>query len=185
MRKRSFADAIDAHFKLGNQLKQRDVQGVRKTVSGLLKLLFPDGSHTKQDVEDVLNYALKARRRVKEQLKKLGGMEFYDVHFSYTDTETMEEHFATLPGQRSDKLIGNDPLPAGHVYGVSRGNRDMIGLYRVELQAVDGNGKLVRTGGRIKRKYVTRSAWRLTTLRRTAAELVVRSTPTLEIISSH
>lgn len=147
MRKRSFADAIDAHFRLGNQLKQRDVQGVRKTVSGLLKLLFPDGSHTKQDVEDVLIYALKARRRVKEQLKKLGGMEFYDVHFSYINVETLEERFATLPEQSSGKLIGSDPLPAGHVYGISRGDRDMIGLYKVELQAVNGNGKLTRAGG--------------------------------------
>ena len=147
MRKRSFADAVDAHFKLGNQLKQRDVQGVRKTVSGMLKLLFPDGSYTKDDVEQVLVYALKLRRRVKEQLKKLGGMEFYDVHFSYIDVEDMDERFVTLPEQSSGKLIENELLNPGHVYGVTRGGNDMIGLYKVELQAVSGSGKLVRTGG--------------------------------------
>lgn len=147
MRKRSFADAVDAHFKLGNHLKQRDVQGVRKTVSGLLKLLFPDGSYTKQDLEDVLVYALKLRRRVKEQLKKLGGMEFYDVHFSYIDTETLEETFVSLSEQSSGKLIDNEPLPAGHSYGISRGDNDMIGLYKVELQVVPGNGKLNKMSG--------------------------------------
>ncbi|MDQ3396366.1 MAG: protease Lon-related BREX system protein BrxL [Deinococcota bacterium] len=146
MRKRSFADAADGYFKLGNQLKQRDVQGVRKTLSGMLKLLFPDGNYSKQDLEDVLVYALKGRRRVKEQLKKLGGMEFYDVHFSYIDVETMEERFVTLPEQSSGKLIQNEPLPAGHAYGVTRGSNDMIGLYKVELQTVGGSGKLVKTG---------------------------------------
>ncbi len=147
MRKRSFADALDPHFKLGNQLKQRDVQGVRKTVSGMLKLLFPDSSFTKADVEDVLIYALKLRRRVKEQLKKLGGMEFYDVHFSYIDTDTLEETFVSLSEQSSGKLIENEPLPAGHTYGVSRGHNDVIGLYKVELQVVGGNGKLNKMGG--------------------------------------
>ena len=147
MRKRSFADAIDPYFKLGNQLKQRDVQGVRKTVSGMLKLLFPDGSYDKDEVEQVLIYALRARRRVKEQLKKLGGMEFYDVHFSYIDLEMMDERFVTLPEQGSGKLIENEPLSAGHIYSVARGSNDMIGLYKVELQTVSGSGKLVKTGG--------------------------------------
>ena len=99
MRKRSYADAIDRYFSLGNNLKQRDVQAVRKTVSGLLKLLFPDGSFTKEDVRDALIYALRVRRRIKEQLKKIGGMEFYDVHFSYIDRETLEEFFVSVPEQ--------------------------------------------------------------------------------------
>ena len=146
MRKRSFADAIDAHFKLGNQLKQRDVQGVRKTVSGMLKLLFPDGIYTKEEVEQVLVYSLKLRRRVKEQLKKLGGMEFYDVHFSYIDNESLEEHFVSLPEQGGGKLIGSEPLPPGHGFQISRGASDMIGLYKLEVQAVPGTGKLIRTG---------------------------------------
>lgn len=147
LRKRSFADAIDPSFQLGNQLKQRDVQGVRKTVSGLLKLLYPHGDFSKEDLKEVLEYALKARRRVKEQLKKLGGMEFYDVHFSYIDKDSLEETFVTIREQSSGKLIENEPLPAGHLYAISRGDQDMIGLYKVELQAVNGSGKLQRMGG--------------------------------------
>ncbi len=147
MRKRSFADAIDAHFTLGNNLKQRDVQGVRKSVSGLLKILYPDGEFSKEDVREVLTYALGLRRRVKEQLKKLGGMEFYDVNFSYLDKETLEEHFVSVSEQSSGKLIGAEPLPAGHLYSVTRGDADRIGLYRVELQTVTGRGQLKKMGG--------------------------------------
>lgn len=147
MRKRSFADAIDRYFKLGNNLKQRDVQGVRKTVSGLLKILYPHGDFDKEAVREVLEYALILRRRVKEQLKKLGGMEFYDVHFSYIDKDTLEERFVSVPEQSSGKLIQSEPLPSGHVYAISRGDQDMIGLYKIELQTVDGRGNLRKMGG--------------------------------------
>ncbi len=147
MRKQSFADAIDPYFQLGNNLKQRDVQGVRKTTSGLLKILYPHGKFTKEDVQEVLEYALGLRRRVKEQLKKLGGMEFYDVHFSYIDKESLEEHFVSIKEQSSGKLIENGPLAVGHVYSISRGDSDMIGLYRTELQCVDGKGRLQKMGG--------------------------------------
>ncbi len=146
MRKYSFADAIDVHFALGNNLKQRDVQGVRKTVSGLLKLLYPDGSYDKDAVREVLEVALALRRRVKEQLKKLGGMEFYDVHFSYLDKATGEEHFVSVREQSSGKLIDVEPLPAGHLYSITRGSHDMIGLYKLELQAVTGKGQLKKMG---------------------------------------
>jgi ATP-dependent Lon protease len=146
MRKRSFGDAIDRYFRLGNNLKQRDVQGVRKTVSGLLKLLFPDGSFSKEDVREALVYALRSRRRIKEQLKKIGGMEFYDVHFSYIDLETLEEHFVSVPEQGGVSLIGEDALAPGHLHFVSTGDSEMIGTFKLELQTVPGNGKLVRTG---------------------------------------
>lgn len=146
MRKRSFGDACDRYFRLGNNLKQRDVQGVRKTVSGLLKLRFPDGSFSKEDVREALVYALRVRRRVKEQLKKIGGMEFYDVHFSYIDLETLEEHFVSVPEQGGISLIGEDALAPGHLHFVSTGNSEMIGTFKLELQIVPGNGKLVRTG---------------------------------------
>lgn len=147
MRKRSFADAIDLYFRLGNNLKQRDVQAVRKTVSGLLKMLFPDGSFSKDDVRDALVYALRVRRRVKEQLKKIGGMEFYDVHFSYIDLETLEEHFVWVPEQGGVSLISQDILTPGHLYFVSTGDSGIVGTFKLELQAVPGSGKLVRTGG--------------------------------------
>lgn len=146
MRKRSSADAINKYFKLGNNLNQRDVKAVQKTTSGLLKLLFPDDSYTKEDVRDCLEYALKARRRIKEQLKKIGGLEFYDVHFSYVDNETLEEHFVSLSEQGGASLIPEAPSQAGHVYTISPGERGMIGVYRIELQTIPGTGKLVRTG---------------------------------------
>ena len=146
MRKRSYADAIDRYFSLGNNLKQRDVQAVRKTVSGLLKLLFPDGSFTKEDVRDALIYALRVRRRIKEQLKKIGGMEFYDVHFSYIDRETLEEFFVSVPEQGGSSLISEDILNPGHLYMVSEGDNNMTGIFKLELQAVPGGGKLIRTG---------------------------------------
>jgi len=150
MRKRSFTDAIDPYFRLGNNLKQRDVQAVRKTVSGLLKLLFPNGSFNKEDLREVLVYALRVRRRIKEQLKKIGGMEFYDVHFSYIDLETLEEYFVSLPEQGGVSLVSEDALPAGHLYLISGGDsssdNQAIGIFKIELQAITGNGKLVRTG---------------------------------------
>lgn len=146
MRKRNFGDAIDKYFKLGNNLKQRDVQGVRKTVSGLLKLLFPDGSYTKADVEDALIYALRVRRRVKEQLKKIGGMEFFDVHFSYIDQDTLDEKFVSLPEQGGSSLVAEDILSPGHLYMISGGAPDRIGVFKLELQSIPGNGKLIRTG---------------------------------------
>lgn len=146
MRKRSFADAIDSYFRLGNNLKQRDVQAVRKTVSGLLKLLFPDGSYSKEDVREALIYALRVRRRVKEQLKKIGGMEFYDVYFSYTDLETMDEHFVSVPEQGGSSLISQEILTPGHLHFISTGDSGMIGAFKLESQVVPGNGKLARTG---------------------------------------
>lgn len=146
LRKVSFADAIDRYFRLGKDLNQRDVRAVRKTVSGLLKLLFPDGRYGKEDVRDALVYALGVRRRVKEQLKKIGGMEFYDVHFSFIDLDTLEEQFVTLPEQSSGALIPEGPLSPGHAYAVSPGEGGLLGLYRVELQAPPGSGKLIRTG---------------------------------------
>lgn len=146
MRKRSYADVIDRYFRLGNNLKQRDVQAVRKTVSGLLKLLFPDGSFAKEDVRDALVYALRVRRRIKEQLKKIGGMEFFDVHFSYIDQETLEEFFVSVPEQGGSSLVSEDILNPGHLYMVSEGDNNMVGIFKLELQTVPGNGKLIRTG---------------------------------------
>jgi ATP-dependent Lon protease len=105
MRKRSFSDMIERYFRLGNNLNQRDVIAVRKTVSGLIKLIYPTGNVTKDEVQEILEYALEGRRRVKEQLKKIGGMEFYDVHFSYIDNETFEESSVSVPEQGTGKMI--------------------------------------------------------------------------------
>ncbi len=146
MRKRTFSDAIDKYYSFGSNLNQRDVIGVKKTVSGLIKLIYPHGEYTKQDVEEVLRYALVGRRRVKEQLKKIGGMEFYDVHFSYIDKETFEEEFVSVPEQGGGKLIPEGATKPGHVYTVGHGDSSMIGVYKIETEVVVGRGKIEKTG---------------------------------------
>ncbi len=146
MRKRSFSDAIDRYFKLGNNLNQRDVIAVRRTVSGLLKLLHPHGIFDKEDVRRCLTYALELRRRIKEQLKKLGGMEFFDVHFSYLDNDTLEEFFVNVPEQGGSKLIPEGMGKPGVVHMVTKGSSGQLGLYRFETQMTPGNGKHSTSG---------------------------------------
>lgn len=146
MRKRNFSDSIDKYFKLGNNLNQRDTIAVRKTVSGMMKLLYPNGEYEKEDIEEVLKYALVGRRRVKEQLKKIGGMEFYDVQFSYIDNETLAEEFISVPEQGGGKIIPEGMNRAGHVYTVARGKNGMIGPYKIETEVINGNGKFEKTG---------------------------------------
>lgn len=146
MRKISFADALDKHFKLGNNLNQRDTIAVRRTLSGLLKLLCPNGEYNKEQVRKCLEYALEARRRVKEQLKKIGGMEFYDVHFSYIDLEDQQERFITVPEQGGGGLIPEGQLSPGVLHTISMGGNEMPGVYRIEIQAMAGGGKLSVSG---------------------------------------
>jgi ATP-dependent Lon protease len=146
MRRRNFSDVVDRYFKLGNNLNQRDAIAVRRTLSGLMKLLYPHGEFGKKDVCKCLEYALEARRRVKEQLKRIGGMEFYDVHFSYIDDETFEERFISVPEQGGGSLIPEEPTKPGALYTVATGSGGQPGLYRLELQVVAGNGKLSISG---------------------------------------
>jgi ATP-dependent Lon protease len=146
MRKRSFADAINKHFKLGRDLNQRDVIAVKHTVSGLLKLLYPHEDYERDAVRRCLDYALEARRRVKEQLKKIGGMEFYDVHFSYIDQETREERFISVPEQGGGRLIPDGPMNPGVLHVVATGSGGHLGLYRMETQVTAGNGTLKMSG---------------------------------------
>ena len=146
MRKRTFSDSLDKYFKLGNNLNQRDVIAVRKTVSGLVKLLYPNGEYSQEELEEILAYALVGRRRVKEQLKKIGGMEFYDVHFSYIDLDTMEEKFISVPESGGGKMIPEGMLKAGHTYFIGRGNSGMIGVYKIEVESPNGHGKFQISG---------------------------------------
>ena len=146
LRKISYADAIEKYFKLGSNLNQRDVIAVKKTVSGLVKLIYPDGQFTKENIEEILRFALEMRRRVKEQLKKIGGMEFYDVNFSYIDSETFNEEYVAVPEQGGGKLIPEGMGKPGHIYTISRGKTGMIGVYKLEIQMTSGNGKFERTG---------------------------------------
>ncbi len=146
LRKEQYGDALDKYFRLGKNLNQRDTIAVRKMVGGFIKLLYPDGEYTKEQLEEVLRFALEMRRRVKEQLKKLGGMEFYDVNFSYIDNETFEEQYVSVPEQGGGKLIPEGMCNPGQVYTVSRGKSGMIGVFRLESQMLPGNGKFERTG---------------------------------------
>lgn len=146
LRKEQYGDAIDHYFRLGKNLNQRDTIAVRRMADGYLKLLYPDGNFTKEEVEEVLQVSLEMRRRVKEQLKKLGGMEFYDVNFSYIDNETFEEHYVSVPEQGGGKLIPEGMCSPGQVYTVSRGKSGMLGVFRLESQMLPGNGKFERTG---------------------------------------
>jgi ATP-dependent Lon protease len=147
LKKQNFSDAIFDFFRLGKDLNQRDTIAVKRTVSGLIKLLFPDGNYTKEDVQKCLEYALVGRRRVKEQLKKIGGMEFYDVHFSYIDLADNEEHFVRVPESGGKSLIPEGDLPNGTVYSIAQNTESgHKGLFRLDLQKMSGNGKISDTG---------------------------------------
>ena len=146
LRKEQYGDALDRYFRLGKNLNQRDTIAVRRMVDGYLKLIYPNGEFTKEDLEEVLKLALEMRRRVKEQLKKLGGMEFYDVNFSYIDLEDMSEHYVSVPEQGGGKLIPEGMCNPGQVYTVARGKSGMIGVFRLESQMLPGSGKFDRTG---------------------------------------
>jgi ATP-dependent Lon protease len=144
-RKTTYYDALDKYFTLGSHLKQRDSKSVRRIISGFIKLLHPDGIYTKEEIREYLVLAMEMRRRVKEQLKRIGGMEFWDTNFSYIDKETQEEIFVGLPEERGSHLIENNPLPPGVCYtGTSDGETNS--LVKIEVVALKGSGKVNVTG---------------------------------------
>ena len=144
LRKISYSDAHDKYFRLGNQLNQRDVIAVKRTVSGMIKLIYPHGKFEKEDVEKILRFSLEMRRRVKEQLKKIGGMEFYDVNFSYISNDDFNEEYVSVPEQSSGSLIPEGVGKAGHLYTVSHGKNGMIGLFKIETQITKGTGTIIK-----------------------------------------
>jgi ATP-dependent Lon protease len=146
LRKTPMTDAFDNYFKLGRDLNQRDTIAVRKTVSGLTKIIYPDGNFNEEDIEEILKYALESRRRVKEQLKKIGGMEFYDTRFSYIRLSTMEENFVSVKEQGGGKIIPEGQIKAGQVFAVGQGGNGMIGIFKLETQVSAGSGKFSVTG---------------------------------------
>ena len=146
LRGTSAVNVPDRHFNLGSQLNRRDEKAVRKTCSGLLKLLYPDGQYTKEGIESVLSFSIECRRRVKEQLKKLGGLEFWDTNFSYIDKESKKETYVSVNEGGSKALISQDPLPPGVVYTVSVGG-GKTSLLKVESIVVPGSGKQNISGG--------------------------------------
>lgn len=145
MRKVQYGDAIDKYFRLGKNLNRRDTIAVRRFVDGYTKLLYSDGEFTKDDIQEILIILLEMRRRVKEQLKKLGGMEFYDVNFSYIDMDDMSEHYVSVPEQDGGKLIPEGKCNLGQVYTVSHGKSNMIGVFRLDSLMLSGSGKFDKT----------------------------------------
>jgi ATP-dependent Lon protease len=147
MRKHNFTEIIDRNFSMGAHLNARDRKAVRKTVSGLVKLLFPHGEVGQEDLAELLECALEGRRRVKEQLKKMGSFEYYHTSFSYTLQETGEERFVGVPEQGGRDLISTDPLPPGTVYTAGLTADGTVGIYRLEVSVSSGTGKLKMAGG--------------------------------------
>lgn len=147
MRKHNFTEVIDKHFSLGAHLNARDRKAVRKTTSGLMKILYPNGEATAGQVQEILELAIEGRRRVKEQLKKMGSFEYYHTSFSYQLLETGEERFVGVPEQGGRDLISLDPLAPGSVYSASVSGDGTVGLCRIEVGVSPGTGKLKMAGG--------------------------------------
>jgi ATP-dependent Lon protease len=147
LRRHNFTEIIDRHFSLGSHLNARDVKAVRKTVSGLIKLLYPDGEVTRDELSELLELAIEGRRRVKEQLKKMGSFEYYQTSFSFVDTESREERYVGVPEEGGRDLISPDPLAPGSIYTTSVDDQGKVGLYRLEVGCSPGTGKLRVAGG--------------------------------------
>lgn len=152
MRKVPCSDSFDEYFKLGKCLNQRDVIAVRKIVSGFVKLIYPDLKYSKDDIEEILVFALEYRRRVKEQLKKIGGMEFYDVQFSFIDLQSMNEKFVPVMEQGGQHLIPEGSSKVGCVYSVCNGTNSLKGLFSIESTITDGSGKFISIGNPSKKE---------------------------------
>lgn len=147
LRRHTFTDVCDRHFSFGAHLNARDVKAVRKTVSGLLKLVYPHGQYTKEELSELLDVGMEGRRRVKEQLKKMGSFEYHQTSFSYRDHETTEERYVGVPEEGGRALIATDPLAPGSVYAGSVDDSGKVGLFRIEVGTSGGTGKLKHAGG--------------------------------------
>jgi ATP-dependent Lon protease len=147
LRKRSYADYAERDFRFGTHLGGRDQKAVRKIVSGLIKLLHPDGDVSKEEIEEYLTYAMEMRRRVKEQLKKMGGLEYWDTSFSFVDRETGQETFVTLPESGGGALIAEGGLPPGSVYSIGTDVADnRLALFLLQTQMNMGSGRIIPLG---------------------------------------
>jgi len=147
LRRQNFVDTADRYFSFGSHLNARDVKAVRKTISGLIKLIYPHGEITKEEMAELLELALEGRRRVKEQLKKMGSFEYHQTSFSYIDSESREERYVGVPEEGGRDLISQDPLAPGSVYAASVDDQGKAGLFRLEVGYTPGTGKLKMAGG--------------------------------------
>lgn len=147
LRKHNYTEILDSRFSLGSHLNARDRKAVRRTVSALVKIIHPHAEPTTDEFAEILEFAIEGRRRVKEQLKKMGSFEYYQTSFSYTVEETGEERFVGVPEQGGRDLISLDPLAPGSAYAAGLNSEGTVGLYRVEVSVAKGTGKLKTAGG--------------------------------------
>jgi ATP-dependent Lon protease len=146
-RKRSYGDYAERHFRFGAHLGGRDQKAVRKIVSGLVKLLHPDGQVSQEELQEYLAYAMEMRRRVKEQLKKMGGLEYWDTSFSFIEKESGQETFVSVPEIGGGTLITEGSLPPGSVYTIGTDNADRrLALFLLQSQMNPGSGRIVPLG---------------------------------------
>ena len=146
-RKRGYADYAERSFRFGPHLGGRDQKAVRKSVSGLIKLLHPDGEVSKEEIEEYLAYAMEMRRRVKEQLKKMGGLEYWDTSFSYIDRESGQETFVRLPEMGGGTIIAEGGLPPGSIYTIGTDASDnRLALFLLQTQMNRGSGRIIPLG---------------------------------------
>lgn len=146
LRRFNYTDVVNRYFSFGNHLNARDVKAVRKMVSAYLKLLHPHEEFTREELEQYVRFAMEGRRRVKEQLKRMGAFEYFQTSFSYIDNETREEIFVGVPEQTGEGLISSDPLEPGVVYTAAVTDGEKVALHRVEVTRMPGTGKLFVTG---------------------------------------
>ena len=146
LRKKDCTHLLDTYFRLNGKFNKRDEIAVRKTMSGLIKLIFPDENVTEDEMRRLLEYAIEGRRRVKEQLKLMAGVEFADVALGYVD-EYGSETVVSVPEQASNTLIPAEKLPAGHVFALGANQIDgEVAVYRLENKVIRGNGKMETQG---------------------------------------
>ena len=147
LRKQSYADYAERHFNFGSHLSGRDQKAVRKTVSGLIKLLHPHGEISKHETEEYLAYGMELRKRVKEQLKKMGGLEYWDTNFSYADRNNSQETFVSLPEMGGGSLIAEGGLPPGSIYTIGSDLIDnRLALFLLQTQMNRGSGRIIPLG---------------------------------------
>lgn len=147
LRKESYGDVAERYFRFGSHLAGRDQKAVRKTVSGLIKLLHPEGQVTRGEITEYLEFAMEMRRRVKEQLKKIAGVEYWDVNFSYQDLENGQERFVGVPEMGAGQLILPGKLEPGSVYTLGRdAETGKLALFLLQTQISAGSGRIIPLG---------------------------------------
>lgn len=140
MRKFDFTNSFSEYFELNRNYNTRDDTAVRRTFSGLAKLIYPDERMTKEECREILEYAIECRRRVKEQLRKMNPAEYSDVGLGYVDLETGKETVVELPEVSQGSLVFDGLEKPGYVYAVGRSIENKIGVYRLENKLIGGNG---------------------------------------------